>query len=147
MSRVLAIDYGYKRIGLAVSDPLKVIASPLGTIAGSRDPKKAVQNLEEALKQFQAEKKYLFSEIVVGLPLHMDGSESERSKAVRAFVVELGKKISLPIHLFDERLTSVQAERALQEVGFTRKKRASLVDGVAAVIILQTFLSKHRFGA
>lgn len=143
MSRILAIDYGTKRIGLAVSDPLKIIASPLGTIAGSSDPKKAAQNILDAFEQFRVQKGYIFSELVVGLPLHMDGTESERSQTVRACILELEKKITLPIHLIDERLTSVQAERALQEVGFSRKKRAAFVDPVAAVIILQTFLTRR----
>ncbi|MBS0655981.1 MAG: Holliday junction resolvase RuvX [Verrucomicrobia bacterium] len=141
MPRILAIDFGFKRVGIAISDPMQIIASPYETIPGSYDTAKAADTILALLEKLKTERKYEISDIVIGLPLNMNGSDSERTVAVRAFAKALQEKSSLPIHLFDERLTTVQAERALKEGRYTRKQRTSVVDTVSAVILLQTYLS------
>lgn len=140
--RVLGIDFGHVRIGLAISDPLKVIASPLENLLAKNTLEATVAALVAHLAHLKKEKGYRVNAVVVGLPLHMDGSESERSQIVRQFATLLEKALQLPVHLLDERLSSVQAERALMEGGFSRKKRAQVVDRVSAVILLQTFLNQ-----
>ena len=139
--RTLAIDFGLKRIGLAVSDSLQIIASPLENISGSHDVHIATRGIVELLQKLQNQGKQV-GQIVIGLPLHMDGSESERSSQVRAFAECIKTACNLPVFLLDERLTSRQAERSLQERGFSRKKRTQFVDSVSAVILLQTYLSQ-----
>ena len=123
--RLLGVDFGHVRIGLAMSDPLQIIASPLATIQGSKNPRIAAKDI---------------GQIIVGLPLHLNGKESERSTQVRAFAVALEEQSGIKVQLFDERLTSVQAERLMKQAEMTRKKRSSLVDGVSSTILLQSFL-------
>lgn len=140
-TRILAVDYGYKRMGVAISDPLKIIASSLDTVEGSQDPERASNTIFALLAGLKKDKGYEVERIIVGLPLNMNGTDSERTTAARAFAKSLEAKTALPVILFDERLTTVQADRVLREVQFTRKKRASIVDRVSAVILLQTYLS------
>lgn len=139
--RVLAIDYGLKRIGLALSDSMQIIASPLENLQASYDIPTTVKRLADLLEKLKEQGKTV-GEIVLGLPLHMTGAESERAKQVRAFAACIKETLNLPVFLLDERLTSVQAERSLCESKFSRKKRATLVDAVSAVILLQTYLSQ-----
>jgi putative Holliday junction resolvase len=136
MKRILAVDFGHVRIGLAISDPLHIIASPLDTIQGSKKPELAAKNVSEEINK----KKMDIEQIIVGLPLHLNGHESERSTEVRAFAVALEKESGIRVVLFDERLTSVQAERLMKEAQMTRKERSSSVDGVSSTILLQSFL-------
>jgi putative Holliday junction resolvase len=139
--RVLAVDFGLKRIGLALSDPMQIIASPLENLEAGTSLEKSAEKLVSFLDELKGKGKAV-TEIVIGLPRHMDGSESERSGQVRQFADVLKTKIELHIALLDERLTSVQADRSLQESGFSRKKRSEIVDRVSAVILLQTYLSQ-----
>ncbi len=134
--RLLGVDFGHVRIGLSLSDPLNIIASPLPTIQGSRNPAVAAQHVAAEIQK----RKLDIGQIIVGLPLHMNGKESERSVEVRAFAVALEEQVGIHVHLFDERLTSVQAERLMKNAEMTRKERASSVDGVASTILLQCFL-------
>lgn len=134
--RILGVDYGHARIGLALSDPRKVIASPLSTIEGSKNPTVAAQKVAAEIQN----KKLDIELIIIGLPLHLNGSESERSNEVRAFATALEKLSCLPVRLFDERLTSVQADRLMKSAEMTRKKRASSIDTVSSAILLQCFL-------
>lgn len=143
-TRVLAIDFGHARIGLAISDLLRVIASPLENVQAVANLAKTVEALVLYLEKLKKEKGYVVGEVVIGLPLHMDGKESERSAIVRQFAELVEQALKVPVHLLDERLSSVQAERSLIETGFTRKKRAQVVDRVAAVILLQTFLNQRE---
>jgi putative Holliday junction resolvase len=138
-TRIVAVDFGSARIGLALSDEMKIIASPLATIQGSKNFKIAAQNIASYLQ----EKGYLIEELVLGLPRHMNGSESERSEEVRKLKIEL-EQLGFQVTLFDERLTSVQADRILQDVSFTRKKRSQFVDRLAAVILLQSYLDGRK---
>jgi putative Holliday junction resolvase len=143
--RILAVDFGLKRIGIAVSDPMHIIATALDNLDAGHNLKASAHALAAHLEKLKKDKNYTVSEIVVGLPLHMNGNESERSLQVREFADIVHAITGLPVHLFDERLSTVQADRALIETGFSRKKRAQVVDRVSAVIMLQTYLSKKSF--
>lgn len=132
--RVASIDFGLKRIGVAISDENRVIATSLGVVFA----KKTTRETVEALAcHFQ---KYTLSKIIVGHPMHLNGKEGFLADEVRFFVSHLKEKFSCDIVLWDERLSSVQAERSLKEGGMQRKKRAKVIDAVAAVILLQSYL-------
>ncbi len=138
MPRVLGVDYGARRVGLAVSDPTGTIAQPLPTLsrrAGKRPPVQAVAELARA---WEAEA------IVVGLPLTLQGDESEWTRETRAFGERLAQRTGLPLHFVDERMTSVRAERAVRSLGLRRTEREdrTRVDAAAAVLILQAFLDR-----
>lgn len=139
-SRVIAIDFGHARIGIAVSDPKGVIATPLETIRGSKDVRIAAKLIAEAISKASKDLSCTFSAVVLGLPLHLNGNESIRSQETRALAPILEQLTGIPVRLFDERMTSIVADQALQECSFTRKKRASHVDSVASVLLLQCFL-------
>jgi putative Holliday junction resolvase len=135
--RILAIDYGRKRIGLAVSDPLGITAQPLPPVVED-SPEKVFQHLAKIVREIEAQ------EIVVGLPLQLDGSEGLAAQEVRRFTETLSKTLSLPFHLIDERLTSSLANRLLTHSGQKGKKKKEKVDTVAAQVILQTYLDTRR---
>lgn len=129
--RVIAIDYGDRRVGLAISDPSRMIASPAGFIerrAGKRPP---VAQLERKVRELEA------SEIVMGLPLDSDGEETPRSVEARAVVAELSRRTGLPSRLVDERFTTAQALRAVREMGGSTRGRKGDVDALAATMLLQ----------
>ena len=134
--RILALDVGSKTIGLAVSDPLGITAQGLETIR--RKNKRAdVAALEHVLREYGVQ------QIVVGYPLRMSGSEGAQSERMAAFAEDLRRRFALPVHLWDERLTSAQANRLLRETNMSIRRRAQVVDRLAAVLILQSFLD-HR---
>ena len=139
--RYLAVDYGTKRIGLAICDELEIAASPLAQIrARSRGNLSADA---QAVSQVTAE--YDVAEYVVGLPYNMDGSLGPQAQLCQRFAQALGAVTAKPVHLFDERLTSEAAEAKLLDIGLTSKKRRARTDMVAAALILQSFLdAKHR---
>lgn len=131
--RILAIDYGTRRMGLAVSDPLGITAQGLETL--ERKNKRAdFGRLERTIREYQVR------EIVLGNPLRMSGEESTLSQKVAEFAEELRRRFHLPVHLWDERLTSAEANRLLREAELSIKKRAQAVDRMAAVLILQSFM-------
>lgn len=134
--RILALDVGSKTIGLAVSDPLGITAQGLPTIR--RKNKRADF---EALAGVLHE--YAVQEIVVGDPRRMSGAAGAQSVKMSAFAEELQRRFALPVHLWDERLTSAQANRLLRETDMSIRRRAQVVDRLAAVLILQGFLD-HR---
>lgn len=133
--RYLAIDLGSKRIGVAVSDPLGLTAQPVMTLERRRNPREDLRSLARLARKFNV------VGIVVGLPLHMSGEESPRAAKTRAFAEELGTLSALPIHLWDERLTSEEAHQILYQAGHKRQEHTQLVDQVAAVLILEGFLA------
>ncbi len=135
MGRILGIDYGSRRIGLALSDPLHVIASPYKTLI-IRDEKQVLRELKIAVDDNDVEM------LVVGLPLGMKGQETEQTRRVRRFA-SLLKDTGYEVILEDERLTSVSAKRSLvvQEIRTGHNK--GLVDQTAAAILLQQYLDKH----
>ncbi len=135
--RILALDFGARRIGLAVSDELGLTAQGLATLLRS-NKRNDLDHLRRIIRQ------YGVSEIVMGLPLRMSGSEGIQSEKVQAFAEELRRKFKLPVHLFDERLTSVEANRVLRESDMSIRRRAEVVDQLAAVLILQSFLEFRK---
>ena len=140
LTRILAVDLGLARVGLAISDEQKIIASPLENLLALPDIRGTANRLLDLIEQLKREKGYVIEEIVVGLPLKMDGSDSKTTTHAREFVTILQEKSAIPVILHDERLTTVQAERSLMEGHFTRKKRARFVDRVSAVLLLQSYL-------
>lgn len=131
--RVLAVDLGDKRVGLAVSDPLGLTAQGLDTLERRGDRVDL-----EALRQTCAEREV--ARIVVGLPRNMDGSEGPRAQKSRAFARRLHEATGLPVFLWDERLSSAEAERVLIAADVSRQKRKQAVDRMAAQVILQGYL-------
>lgn len=143
--RIIALDYGLARIGVAVSDETKLIASPLMTITTERKSEYTIAKILKELAIHQETLHYQIEEIVIGLPLMMSGKSGLVADEVKHFAELFRKSVAFPIVLWDERLTTVQAERALRESSLTRKKRSQVVDKVAAVIILQSYLDSKFF--
>ena len=134
----LGLDFGTRRIGLAVSDPEGSFAFPAGAIERS-GMRKDLAALADVIQERGIRR------IVLGLPLHMDGRAGEMAEAVRAFARELEKKTGLPVELFDERWTTLEAQRALRDAGRpSAKQRRGEVDAVAASILLRTWLERER---
>lgn len=136
MGRILAIDYGTKRVGLAVTDPLQIIAGPLATLHSSE----ILTFLKEYVPKENVE------EIVLGLPTHADGNLSGPVEALRNFEISLKRMFpAIPLHRVDERFTSKMASDAIAmtEKRKSKKQDKALVDRVAATIILQTFLDER----
>ena len=131
--RILALDYGTKRVGVAVSDELKIIAQPLEFI-----PAGPFADFLARLKQLIQEKEIEL--MLVGLPRNLDGSYGPAAQKVEAFVGALRSAITIPIKTRDERLTSAQANRVLIQGGVRRAKRKEKVDKMAAAILLQSYL-------
>lgn len=138
MPRVLGLDYGERRIGVAKSDPTGCFASPL-CVLDARSPS-LFRDIERLCREHDAVR------IVLGLPLRMDGSEGPAAAAVRAFAGRLRAAQPAPVEFWDERLSTISAERALLEDGARRGARRRLVDKVAAQIVLQHYLDS-RTGA
>ena len=136
MGRVLGIDYGDSRIGLAMSDPLKIIASPFNTIRNEGN-EKCLQVFQSLIKEKDVEA------IVVGLPIGLKGQETVQTKKVREFA-DLLYALKLPIHLEDERLSSVSAEKSMIQQNIKTGHNKGLIDQRAAAIILQQFLDKRN---
>src|SRR5271155_2873158 len=135
--RILALDVGAKRIGVAVSDPLGITAQGLETI--QRQNKR--RDLD-ALGQVLA--KYEVREIVVGLPLRLSGAEGTQSEKMRRFADDLHAHFGVTVHLWDERWTSTEANRLLRETDLSIKKRGQAVDRMAALLILQSWVGSRK---
>ncbi len=134
MSRALGLDLGSVRIGVAITDPGRIIASPSEVIARGADHAADHLSIAEAVAESEA------SIVVVGLPRAMSGRDSAATKLIRAEVKELQTALSVPVVLWDERLSTVTAQRALIEGGMRRKARKGNVDKVAAAVILQSWV-------
>lgn len=135
--RTLGLDLGSKRIGVALSDPEGAIASPLTTLERRGDARD-VAAIGELVRE------HAVGEIVVGLPLHMNGRRGPEADQARRFARGLGEATGLRVDLLDERLTTVEAERSLRESGRKGAKRRAVVDAVAASILLRTHLERRR---
>ena len=135
--RVLAVDPGSKRVGIAVSDPTGTIAQPLTTI-DAEPPETLAARLAELAAAHEAKR------IVVGLPRRLDGSHGPAAKAARELADSMRKASGLPVELVDERLTTVAAERSMLAAGARRAKRHATVDRVAAALLLQSHLDRQR---
>ena len=137
MARIMALDVGDRRIGVAVSDPLGMIAQGLTTIVRDRRPENDVPIFEKLIEEYEVER------IVVGWPLEPSGRAGGQARKVEKFIEGLKGSIEIPFELWDERMTSAQAERALLEADTKRAKRKTLIDKVAATVILQSWLDAH----
>ncbi|MFZ0480484.1 MAG: Holliday junction resolvase RuvX [Terriglobales bacterium] len=137
--RVLALDVGSRRIGVAVSDSLGITAQGLETIQ-RQNKRKDWAALDAVLQEYDV------GEIVVGLPLRLSGAEGTQSEKMRVFADELHAKFGLPVHLWDERWTSTEANRLLRETDLSIAKRGQAVDRIAAVLILQAWLAARSSG-
>ncbi len=137
MIRILGLDIGDRRIGISVSDPLGITAQWLTTLTRQTQPVD-VAAIVELARTHQAQ------EVVAGLPLTMKGELGEQANKVMVFVEALRAALSCPVHLMDERLTTVQGERALLETDTSRRKRKQVIDQVAAQLILQQYLDCQR---
>ncbi len=137
--RILCLDIGQKRIGVAVSDPLGLTAQGVRTIARKNDPQ-ALEQIEQSWLEYEA------SRIVVGLPLNMDGTDSEQTALTRRFMEKLEKRFKkrAEIVAWDERLSTMGAERSLLEADLSRAKRRQVIDKMAAVFILQGYLDTQQ---
>ena len=131
--RVLGLDVGARKIGVAVSDPLWITAQGLDTIF-RQNKRKDLEQLARVIRQYEV------AEIVVGLPLRLSGAEGTQSDKMQLFAEDLRKHFKLPVHLWDERLTSSQAHRILKESEISIAKRGKAVDRMAAMLILQSWM-------
>lgn len=136
MPRILGIDYGERRVGLALSDPTATIATPLPTLKRRRGKRPPVAPVVRLAEEHDVEA------IVLGLPLTLEGEDSDWTREVRAFGDAVAERSGLPVALQDERMTSVRAEQAVRSLGLSREKREEKerVDAAAAILILQAYL-------
>ena len=137
--KILAVDLGAARTGLAVCDENEILASPVGVIS-ERDMGRLSQKVAEEAKKRGAER------IVVGLPRNMDGSEGDSAKNARAFAEKISEVSGLPVFMQDERGTTITAHGYLNDTNTRGKKRKAIIDTVAATVILQDYLARRKNG-
>jgi len=135
--RILALDVGSKTIGMAVTDPLGITAQGLETLR-RKNKRTDFEALARVLKQYEV------GEIVVGYPLRMSGAVGIQAEKMAEFAEQLRHRYQLPVHLWDERLTSAEAGRVLRDSQMSIRRRGEVVDRLAAVLILQSFLENRR---
>jgi putative holliday junction resolvase len=133
--RRIALDVGGRRIGVAVSDELGMVASPVRTVDIKRE---GMHGLVATIHQYEP------VEVIVGLPTGMSGHEGPQAEEVRSFAAMLSEHVAVPITFWDERLTTFAADQALMESGYRTKRRKQMVDAVAASLILQSYLDSQR---
>jgi len=138
-TRVLGIDVGSVRVGLAVSDETCTLASPFATIPN--EPRTLWTRIAREMEDRLVER------VVIGLPRLLDGSEGDAAAAARHFAAELGRRTTTAIELWDERFTTTIAERSLIESGVRRKRRREVIDSVAAAVLLQSWLDARRIAS
>jgi putative Holliday junction resolvase len=139
LGRIAGIDFGKARIGLAISDERRIIAQPLETIRASSNPAQNARLIAHALSVYKN-----LDAVVIGLPLLLNGKEGEMAQLVRDLAKILEEFLPVPIHFWDERLTSMGVERMLLDADVSRKKRAELSDALSAVSILQNYLDSFH---
>jgi putative holliday junction resolvase len=140
MGRVLALDVGKRRIGLAISDPLGITAQGLPTL-------ERTTVREDVARLVELTSDRSVSLFLIGEPLHMSGDKSRQAQYIRDFGERLTEKTGIPVQFWDERLTTVQAQRVLKESGISIEKRARAVDRLAAVILLESYLDSRQSGS
>jgi len=133
MDRYLGIDYGDARLGIAITDPLKITAYPLTLLSNNEE---LFDNLKDILND------YNFSKIVIGYPKNLDGSESRSTQKVREFCEKLSTITEIGIEFVDERLTTVEASKKLHEMGLDSRQQKDKIDMTSAVLILQSYLDR-----
>ena len=138
-TRKMGIDYGDKRIGVALTDALCIISSPY-EVFQNQSMQQSINHIDKLIKEFNVD------EVALGLPLNMDGTEGERAKLHREFGEALANFSGVKVFYVDERLTSAEAEELLIASGVRREKRKELIDKISAQIILQTYLNQTKRG-
>lgn len=138
--RIMGLDFGAKTVGVAVSDPLFITAQGIEIIRRERENKlrQTLARIEELIEEYEV------GEIVLGLPKNMNDTQGERAELTLDFKDKLERRTGLPVTMWDERLTTVAAERTMMEAGIRREERAEHVDRIAACLILQGYLDKTR---
>lgn len=137
--RWMGLDYGSRTVGVAVSDALGITAQPIETIVRKDENKlrRTYARIEELIDAYEV------SQLVVGLPLHMNSDEGDRARLAREFGEALQRRTRLPVCFRDERLTTMQAERVLMDAGVRRENRKDTIDAMAAALILQSVLDEQ----
>lgn len=135
--RIMGLDYGRRTVGVALSDPLLMTAEPLETIVRKEENKlrRTLARIEEIIREYEV------TEVVLGLPVHLSGEASARTAETLLFREKLEMRLGLPVALQDERLTTVEAEEVLREMGVPLKDRKQFVDKIAASIILKDYMA------
>ena len=137
--RILGIDYGEARVGLAITDPLNITAQGLETIQRNGSDKVILRKLDEIFETYEVDT------IVIGIPLNMNGTVSERAKVTENFIHKLKCKYNtLKIETIDERLTTVEAHKTMNFLNVNKTKKKNIVDTISAVYILETYLNKIK---
>ena len=137
--RILGIDYGDSRVGIAISDPLLITAQGLETISYNGNDKILLSRIEEIVKKYEVET------IVVGMPLNMNGTKAERVEVTEKFIHKLKSRLGkIEIKTVDERLTTVEAHRTMNFLDVNKKKKRSIVDTISAQYILETYMGNLR---
>lgn len=138
--RIMGLDFGSKTVGVAISDALLITAQGIEIIRRKEENKlrQTLARIEELIVQYEVE------EIVLGMPKNMNATEGERVALTMDFKEKLERRTGLPVHMWDERLTTVAADRAMMEAGIRRENRKDYVDMIAATLILQGFLDRRR---
>ena len=136
MPRILGLDIGERRIGVALSDAMNIIAMGMDTI-DRKNEKNVVEKIKKIVEQHDV------SKIIVGMPFNMNGTKGDSARSVESFIESLKKEIFVEIEFLDERLTTVQGERILLEADISRAKRRLSIDKISSQIILQTYLDSN----
>ena len=135
MTRVLGIDYGEQRTGIAITDPLKITAQGLETIKSNGSDKVVLRRIEEIVNEYNVDT------FVIGNPINLDGSESDRSKLTEGFIHKLKSRFNnIEIIKMDERFTTVEAHRTMNDLNIDSRKKKDIVDTISAVYILESYL-------
>lgn len=135
--RILGIDYGDARVGIAITDPLGITAQGLETINRNGSDKIVLKRLEELIEQYNV------TTIVIGMPINMNGTKTERAEVTEKFIHKMKCKFGkIPIETIDERLTTVEAHKTMNYLNVNKYKKRSIVDTISAVYILETYLKK-----
>lgn len=139
MGRLIGIDYGESRVGIAISDPMQTVATPIRTIKVIKR-KVLLAEIEALCKEMDA------AAVVVGMPLHLDGGKGELAKATIVFMEQLQKRLEIDVLSWDERLSSKQAEMAMRDGGASASRRKEMIDQLAAQLVLQSFMDAQDSG-
>jgi putative Holliday junction resolvase len=139
MARILGIDYGEARTGIAISDPLGITAQGLETINSQGSDKVILRRIAEIVEEYDVDT------FVIGNPLNMDGTESERSKLTKEFIHKLNSRFNkIKVVSVDERLTTVEAHRTMNDLNINNKKKKGIVDTISAVYILEQYMNSSK---
>lgn len=136
--RIMGIDYGDARTGIAVSDPLLITAQGLESIKHGSDEKKLIERIGELIKEYNVDL------IVIGFPINMNATIGPRAEKTQSFIEKLISRFNIPVEKMDERLTTVSAHRTMTEMGVSKDKKKDIVDTISATYILQTYLDKIK---